>query len=449
MNASRLIATLLTLAAAGVPQPSTWRSAPTSALMLPSSTDCWEPALALGPRDEIYIVAGQRSGATASKEFDQRQVLWRSLDGGATFEGPWPIDTAGHRQGDQRIAVDRAGTIYVTYMDHETLDPNAPVRLRLVRSRDEGRTFAAETIPVMHVVDKPELAVSADGMRIAVVYESGPGPTVVTTTNGGKTWNDARVVEPGNGRHFWPEAFAFAPDGALWFAVPSMSDSDIARRVQTDVQLHVFRSTDDGRSWQDSRVSASPRFLKGCAHDPECRVKLPDVSVAIDGNGRAYVSYAEGSGPGHPYALLLTSSDDGGRTWSAARAVSAAPRPQSNDVADHSYSLVTAQGDGRVCVMWVDDRRGALDTFARCSTDGAKTWGDDIWLSNRADGAAYTSPQGFVAFFGHYGGAAVSSTGRLFAVWAEGERDYATGTVWFNRVPVSISRRSGTSPPRP
>jgi len=412
------------------------RSAPAFEQMLPMSTYCWEPAIAAGPRNEIYIVAGHRT-APGAKEFDQKQVLWRSLDGGMTFEDPRTVSADGHREADQRIAVDGDGTVYVSFMDHDNLDPGAPTRLRLARSRDEGRTFSVDTIPVSHVSDKPELAVSSDGRRIAVVYESSSGPSIVTTADGGTTWNDARLVEPSNGRHFWPEALTFAPDGALWFAVPSMSDADIAKRQQTDVQLHVYRSIDDGQHWEDSRVSTSPRFLGGCAHDSECRVKLPDISVAIDDDGKAYAAYTEGSGPGHSYALLVTSSVDAGRTWSTGRVVSAAPRAQSNDVADHDYASIAAKGHGQVCVVWVDDRRGVHNVFARCSTDGAKTWGDDIWLSNRTDGAPYKSPLGFAGFYGHYGGAVLSSSGRLFAVWAEGERDNRTGTVWFNRMPVT------------
>ena len=324
--------------------------------------------------------------------------------------------------------------VYAAYMDRENTNPGAPARLRLARSGDHGRTFVAKTIPGTPVTDKPELAVSPDGKRIAVVYESGPGPTIVTTADGGRTWNEPRVVEPGNGRHFWPEALTFAPDGALWFAVPSMSDRDIAKRIQTDVQLHVYRSTDDGRGWEDSSLSSSPRFLKGCAHDSGCRVKTPSISVAVDGGGRAYAAYTEGRGPGQPHALLLRSSTNAGRTWSNGRPVSIAPRPQSNDLADHSFPLVVAAGGGRVCVVWVDDRRGALDTFARCSTDAAKTWSADIWLSNRIDGAVYKSRTGFAAIYGHYGGAAISRSGHLVAVWAEGERSYRSGHVWFNSV---------------
>ena len=59
----------LTMVVITQPSPS-WRPAPTLALMLPSSTDCWEPAIAIGPRDQVYIVAGQRSGGAGSKEFD-------------------------------------------------------------------------------------------------------------------------------------------------------------------------------------------------------------------------------------------------------------------------------------------------------------------------------------------------------------------------------------------
>ena len=48
-----------------------WQSTPTPARMLPSSTDGWEPAVAVGPNEQVYVVAGQRRGALNSKEFDR------------------------------------------------------------------------------------------------------------------------------------------------------------------------------------------------------------------------------------------------------------------------------------------------------------------------------------------------------------------------------------------
>jgi hypothetical protein len=216
-----------------------------------------------------------------------------------------------------------------------------------------------------------------------------------------------------------------------------MSDADIAARKQTPVQLHVFQSGDGGRQWHDSDFGSSPRFLKNCVHDPDCRVKAADISVAIDGRGRAYVAYMEGAGPGQSYGLFLRSSADAGRTWSKPQPVSDARRPQSGDRADHDFPSVAASGEGQVCVVWVDDRRGALDVWVRCSRDAARTWGQDVLLSDRSDGATYKSSTGFKTFYGHYGGVAIDAAGRLHAAWGEGEPQYRTGGVWINSIDLA------------
>lgn len=417
--------------------PAGWRPPKSHEQQLPNSVDCWEPALAVGPHRQVFVVAGHRTTPLGAAGFDQRLVIWRSDDGGKTFEAPVPITGEGRIQADQRIAVDARGTIYVSYMDRGDVDGKEVSRLRLARSRDEGRTFSVETVTTEHVSDKPELAVSRDGTRIAIVYESSPGPALVASENGGATWGERRVVIASEGRHFWPEALAFAPDGGLWFAVPSMSDSDIAARKQTPVQLHVFRSGDAGRQWRDSTFSASPRFLKDCAHNPDCRVKVGRIALAIDPRGQAYVAYTEGTGPRQPYGLFLRSTTDPGLRWSKPRVVDSSPRPQSHDRADHDFPMIAAFGAGQVCVVWVDDRRGALDVWARCSRDGARTWGDDFLMSDQSDGAPYKSATGFRTVYGHYGGVAIDESGRLHAAWGEGEPEYRTGTVWVNSLDLS------------
>jgi hypothetical protein len=376
---------------------------------LPESVDGWEPALATAPNGDIYVVAGKRRGNRRDKTFDQQQVIWRSEDGGATFEAPRPLSTEGLTHADQRIAVDAKGTVYVSYIDWiEDAKGRRGTRLRLARSQDAGRTFAVQTVTTHRVSDKPELAVSRDGRHLYIVYESGPGPTVVASHDGGSTWAEPLVIVASEGRHFWPEALAVAPDGSVWLAVPSMSDSDIARRKQTDVTLHVFRSGDRGRSWQDFEMSRSPRLPGSCPHDPACPVKLPRIVLAVDGRSRAHVVYTEGATPQQPYALFYRS-------------------------ADHDY-LIAASNDNRVCAVWVDDRRGALDVWARCSTDAGRSWGTEVLLSNRDDGAPYKSAHGFKAFYGHYGGAAIDAAGRLHAAWGAGEPGYRTGGVWVNSV---------------
>jgi hypothetical protein len=402
--------------------------------LLQESVDCWEPALAVGPHRQVYVVAGRRTAPLRSANFDQKLVIWRSGDGGATYGAPTPVTVEGHLHYDQRMAVDAKGTIYISYMDNESVRPRSLTRLRLARSRDEGRTFSVETVTTQRVSDKPELAVSADGMHIAIVYESSPGPAMVVSDDGGVTWSDPRVVILADGRHFFPEALTIAPDGALWFAVPSMSGDDIAAGKQTAITLHVFRSTDGGRNWQDSEFGSSPRFVKGCAHDENCRVKAADIAVAVDGRGQAYATYMEGAGPKQSYRLFMRSSADAGRSWSKPEIVSDAPRPQSGDRADHDFPMIAASGAGRVCVAWADDRRGALDVWARCSRDAGRSWATDVLLSDRSDGASYKSPAGFKSFYGHYGGVAIDAAGWLHAGWGAGEPEYRTGGVWVNSV---------------
>ena len=276
-----------------------WQLPRTHEQLLPDALDCWEPALAVGLRRQVFVVAGKRTAPLRAPGYDQRLVIWRSEDGGATFSGPSAITKEGRLHGDQRIAVDSKGTIYISYMDQDTVGGRS-IRLRLARSLDEGRTFSVETVTTQRVSDKPELAVSSDGTHIAIVYESSPGPSLVTSEDSGATWSEPRPVILSEGRHFWPETLTFAPDGGLWFAVPSMSDADIAARKQTPVQLRVFRSGDGGRQWHDSDFGSSPRFINDCAHDPDCRVKAADIAVAIDARGQAYVVYMEGAGPRQP-----------------------------------------------------------------------------------------------------------------------------------------------------
>ena len=61
-------------------------------------------------------------------------------------------------------------------------------------------------------------------------------------------------------------------------------------------------------------------------------------------------------------------------------------------------------------------------------------------LSDRVDGT-HKSANGFTAFYGHYGGAAIDASGRLHVAWGAGETGYRTGGVWVNRVEVSGATR--------
>ena len=63
--------------------------------LLPQAVDGWDPALATAPNGDVYVVAGKRRGSPRDKDFDQRQEIWRSGDGGASIRGALAADHGG------------------------------------------------------------------------------------------------------------------------------------------------------------------------------------------------------------------------------------------------------------------------------------------------------------------------------------------------------------------
>lgn len=419
--------------AAAAPKPARVES------LLPGSENDWEPALAVGPKGEIYVTAGRQKGSYAGGDFEQRIILWRSLDGGETWTGPSTIDEKTAMQGDQRVVVGESAAVLVSYLGVGGTKEKPVGILNVARSNDAGKTFTIGVATDKLVSDKPEIAVSADGLDVYLFYESRGGPKLVASHDGGLGWDEPKLVVASEGRHFWPTGLAVAPDGVLWAAVPSVPNADIQERKPTTMTLHVLRSNDDGATWREFPFGASPWVPGGCAHFPDCPVKTGYISLAVDAKGRVYAAYTEGREAKKPYRLFVRGSADDGRSWSEPLRLSEALRPASGDDADADIPHVAAAGDGRVCVTWVDDRAGDRNLWARCSADAGKSWGPEIALSNRKGGAPYKSAAGFKAFHGHYGGIALAPDGDLVAAWGEGTGptgfgQMGTGAVWFNRV---------------
>jgi hypothetical protein len=92
--------------------------------------------------------------------------------------------------------------------------------------------------------------------------------------------------------------------------------------------------------------------------------------------------------------------------------------------------MVTAAGDGRACVAWVDDRTGPKSLWARCSADAGATWSDELLLSNMVSEEGHTTAEGFAVFYGDYGGVALTDDGRLYVTWGAAESLEGPGAVW-------------------
>jgi len=116
--------------------------------------------------------------------------------------------------------------------------------------------------------------------------------------------------------------------------------------------------------------------------------------------------------------LFVWRSTDGGKTWSAGRAINDVPAS-----ATEGLHALGSDGKGTLFAAWLD-KRGAKGTklYAARSTDGGATWSKNV--------AVYQSPGGSICECCHPS-VAVDAAGRLRVMWRnslEGSRDMYLAT---------------------
>ena len=279
-------------------------------------------------------------------------------------------------------------------------------------SDDGGRTWLQTDLPLAPEVPRcaaspkgepcpfgPDVAFGSDG-TLYVLYVAlrgngnDPGSLwLSTSTDGGRTLGlpaqvagefafQARLaVDPAGPVHVtWLQAFA---TGNLSFAEPNP-------------YVVAVRSDDKGRTFSPQvRVS-----------DPS-RQRIGGPSPVVDAQGRLHVLYTDykdnrrdfSALPGPPaelpFALVLASSTDGGRTFGRGGEVEPG-------VVAHRRFLIylpefpqIAAGEGdTLYVTWADGRNGDEDVFLRTSADAGQSWSAPVKVNdNRADGTAQFLPK--------------------------------------------------------
>jgi hypothetical protein len=388
--------------------------------------DDWEPSLAVGPDGTVAVVT-LRNPPPKKGSAPRYVVVWISKDNGKTFSSETFPDTIDEGLGgDERVALDANGTVYVSWLGMRRYGvptaKNEAGALNLAISRDQGKTFTVRTI-ASRVSDKPEILVTPDGRSIYAAFMGRKAQAeVIVSHDGGESWTRHQATFDSINQ-YWPTSLVRGPDNALWMSIPVVPD--LLPDSIHETTLHVLRSADDGATWRDTILSRGKRVRQGCVHDPSCRVKLPNLSLAVDAKNRVYVAYTNGE-VGSRHALYITRSTDNGKTWSTPREIGNAKRPKSGDLSDAGIPAIVARGDGEVYVVWTDDRDGPVSVWAKHSTDGGETWSRDVKLSqpNQPDTAGY---------YGHYGGIAIDRTGALHATWSEGRGTPGTGRggTWY------------------
>ncbi|MFI6289883.1 sialidase family protein [Streptomyces sp. NPDC051018] len=248
-------------------------------------------------------------------------VTARSSDGGRTWSRPVRVVT----EEDPARGAFVGGAI--------AADPGDPRRVyavvpRIVEPSAEGRTFGGAVV-------------------------------VASSRDGGRGWRAREIYDPGPGRLTTGHQLAVLRDGAL---VDVFTLVDMAADGPPVARLMAMRSGDRGRTWSPPVTVA--RMNQARVTDPQD----PGVPVASGSallgdlaadpvSGRLHVVWQDTRFPGGAAAIALSSSADGGRTWSTPRKVNRTPGSlPAGDQQAFAPSAEVTRG-GTLLVSYADFRR--------------------------------------------------------------------------------------------
>ena len=287
-----------------------------------------EPGIAVNPTNPQQVVAVFQDNAHTAF----------SWDGGRTWQPAEGVDPKNYRvSGDVSVAFDNQGHAFICYIAFDKLGTfnywaHGATRngIFVRRSLDGGKTWEADHLPVAEQPSSP-----------GIPFED--KPYIVA--------DNSKSKYAGNLYIGWTR----------W-------------RI-ADSQIVLSRSTDDGKTWsQPVEIDAHP----GLPRDDNGAAEGFDGVVAPD--GKLYAIWSQDN------AIMLTTSRDGGKTFSRARPViHTAPimfAIQTLERANGFPQIAIDPKTNRLYVTWSDYRNGDLDVFIANSDNGGKRWTAPVRVNN-------------------------------------------------------------------
>jgi hypothetical protein len=287
-----------------------------------------EPAIAVNAANPQQVVAVYQDNVHASYSSDAGHT-WQSAEG---------ADPKNYRvSGDVSVTFDNHGHAFLCYIAFDKLGTfNYWARgatrngIFVRRSLDGGNTWEADHIPV---AEQPTAA--------GIPFED--KPYIVA--------DNTKSRYSGNLYIGW------------------------TRWRLADSQMVISRSTDDGKTWSKPiEIDAHP----GLPRDDNGAAEGFAAVVAPD--GKLYAIWSQDDD------IMLTTSHDGGETFSRARPIiHAAPIMFAVDTLERANGFPQIAIDPktrRLYVTWSDYRNGDLDVFVATSGDGGKHWSAPVRVNN-------------------------------------------------------------------
>jgi len=395
-----------------------------------------------------------------------------------------PQTRLGFTVGDQwepAIAADRFGHVYVLYPQYLGV-PGCPTcfspTMILQVSGDRGTTWSSPRVlhPAGATTGQWDAQITVDPIDGRTVYAA--------WLQDGKS--DIAVARSGDFGATWSVVIADATNAGTDKPILAVRGKDVYVGYNHSQKVWISSSHDGGRTFTSTTVTKNGlgwSLAGGGVVEPSGRVHF------------AWSGYTQNGGAKGPVFLYISTSADGGRTWSTRTLdISGAP-PDCSDffcgwaylgaqitmTADddgalyalwnrgaqdfgperiffarsldggstwsprvdvstapagsaHAFPAIVAGVAGDVRIAWMDARGGTLwNVYYRTSRNGGATWSAEADISSDAVGFSYIEPGGFRFPFGDYFELAIDDAGSTHAVFGEGLNYDSPGSIWYTR----------------
>lgn len=375
------------LAAATAPHITVGKNIQTSSDAFPNAQSPGtevEPMIAVNPVNAKDIVEVFQEG----RYFDGGSVddgYATSTDGGMTWtSNPMPGVTKAvggkfDRASDPSMAFDASGNAYMASL---VLISSTGVGVTVNKSTDGGITWGSPVIAYENdagFTDKSWIAIDdgASSPHKGTIYITWDNfnnfeqVELTRSTDGGSTWSTAAI----------PHAFGA---GAQALVQPNGNVTVTYEGVFSG-SYQAVTSTDGGNTW-GTPVTVGP--IDGST-EPNLRSPTLPYATVDPTTGTLYVSWQSEHFNSAHNDIVISSSTDGGKTWSAETRVNTDP---TSDGVDHFTPAIVAAQGGVAAIYDVQKASpspsGNILVYYSQSANGGKTWSAPVRVSSQASNTA-------------------------------------------------------------